>query len=229
VQIADIGGGALMAAIGILAALWAREETGRGQFVDIAMMDGSVAWQVAHALGHLVGKPEPARGDTLLTGRYPCYAIYETKDGRHVTVGALEPHFWRTLCERLGVPEFVERQFADGEERAAMFRRLRACFRERTMDEWVRLLADENICFGPVATVGEMMQDSQVLHRRMIVEMEDAQGARQHTLGNPIKLSDTPPTLRTPPPALGDHSEAVLGSLGYSAGDIASLRERGVI
>jgi len=137
VQIADIGGGTLMAAVGILSALWAREETGRGQFVDIAMMDGSVAWQVVHVMRWLADRREPARGDTMLTGHHPCYAIYETRDGRHVTVGALEPHFWRTLCERIGLPEFVETQFAEGEKREEMFRRVRARFRERTMAEWV--------------------------------------------------------------------------------------------
>src|SRR6266446_335741 len=108
VQIADIGGGALMAAVGVLAALWAREETGRGQLVDL--------------FRYLLERDEPARGDTLLTGRYPCYAVYETRDGRHVTVGALEPHFWRTLCERLGMPAFVDQQFAEGEAREEMFR-----------------------------------------------------------------------------------------------------------
>jgi crotonobetainyl-CoA:carnitine CoA-transferase CaiB-like acyl-CoA transferase len=229
VQIADIGGGALMAAVGILGALWAREETGRGQFVDIAMMDGSVAWQVVHGLRYLMDGQEPARGDTLLTGHHPCYAIYETKDGRHVTVGALEPHFWRTLCERLGMPELTEKQFVEGPEREAMFARVRARFRERTMAEWVDALADLDICFGPVATLGEMMRDPQVLHREMVTETTDAKGRRLRTLGNPIKLTGTPPTLRAPTPALGEHTDAVLSSLGYSAGDIAALRSRGVV
>src|SRR5213593_2953995 len=203
VQIADIGGGTLTATIGILAALWAREETGRGQFVDIAMLDGSVAWQVVHLLRWFADKREPARGDTLLTGHHPCYAIYETRDGRHVTVGALEPHFWRTLCERLGFPEFVETQFADGPVRDEMFARIRARFRERTMAEWVAELADLDICFGPVATIGEMMRDPQVRHRGMVTETDGGKVA----LGNPVKLTDTPPTLRTPPPELGAHTD----------------------
>src|SRR6266850_1574039 len=181
VQIADIGGGALTAAIGILSALWAREETGTGQFVDIAMMD--------------------------------------------VTVGALEPHFWRTLCERLGMPELVAKQFAEGEERDEMFRRVRARFRERTMAEWVTDLADLDICFGPVATLAEMMRDPQVRHRGMVAEGADG----RTTLGNPIKLSETPATLRAASPELGQHTDTVLGSLGYSPGDIAGLRARGVV
>jgi len=225
VQIADIGGGALMAAVGILAALWAREETGRGQLVDIAMMDGSVAWQVVHVFRYLLERDEPARGDTLLTGRYPCYAVYETRDGRHVTVGALEPHFWRTLCERLGMPAFVDQQFAEGDAREEMFRAIRAKFRERTMADWVTALADLDICFGPVATLGEMVADPHVRHRRMIVELPDG----KRTLGNPIKLSNTPPAIQTPAPELGQHTESVLSSLGYSAGDIAGLRARSVV
>jgi crotonobetainyl-CoA:carnitine CoA-transferase CaiB-like acyl-CoA transferase len=172
---------------------------------------------------------EPERGETMLTGHHPCYAIYETRDGRHVTVGALEPHFWRTLCERLGLPELAASQFAEGEEREAMFRRLRAAFKERTMVEWVERLADLDICFGPVATLSEALRDPQALHRGMVVDMDDGRGHRRRTLGNPIKLADTPPTLRTPPPALGEHTDAVLASLGYSAGDVAGLRERGVV
>jgi len=225
VQIADIGGGALMAAVGILSALWAREATGAGQFVDISMMDGAVAWQVVNVLRFLIEGQEQHRGDTLLTGHHPCYAIYETKDGRHVTVGALEPHFWRTLCERLGFPELAPKQFADGAERLEMFRRLREKFRTRTMAEWVAELADLDICFGPVATIGEALEDPHVRHRGMVVEGPDG----RRTLGNPVKLSATPPALRTAPPAFGAHTDAVLGALGYTPGDVAGLRERGVV
>ena len=224
VQIADIGGGALMAAVGILAALWAREETGKGQFVDIAMMDGAVAWQVINVFRTLLDGQEQRRGATLLTGRHPCYAVYETRDGRWVTVGALEPHFWRTLCDRLGLAELADQQFAEGPECDAMFRTLRDKFRERTMAEWVELLADQDICFGPVASVAEMMVDPQVRHRRMVVELDG-----RRTLGNPIKLSSTPPELRTAAPRLGEHTDRELARLGYSAADISGLRERGVI
>lgn len=229
VQIADIGGGALMAAVGILAALHAREETGGGQFVDIAMMDGSVAWQVVHASRFIVDHQEPARGDTLLTGHHPCYAIYETRDGRHVTVGALEPHFWRTLCERLGMPEYVAKQFAEGPEREEMLARIRARFREKTMAAWVAELADLDICFGPVSNFAEMLADPQVRHREMVVQMADGKGRQLTMLGNPVKLRATPPTLRTPPPELGQHTDVVLATLGYSQADIAGLRERGVV
>ncbi|HZP40896.1 MAG TPA: CaiB/BaiF CoA-transferase family protein [Candidatus Binatia bacterium] len=229
VQVADIGGGSLTAAVGILAALLAREETGAGQFVDIAMMDGVVAWQVINALRYFVDGAEPARGDTYLTGHHPCYALYETKDGRHVTVGALEPHFWRTLCERLGHPELAAKQFAEGAEREEMFRVLRARFRERTMAEWVAELADLDVCFGPVAKLSEALADPQVRHRRMVIEMPDERGVARRTLGNPVKLSATPPAFRTPPATLGQHTDEILASLGYSPADVAGLRARGVV
>jgi crotonobetainyl-CoA:carnitine CoA-transferase CaiB-like acyl-CoA transferase len=229
VQIADIGGGSLMAAVGILSALLAREQTGRGQYVDIGMMDGAVAWQVINVFNHLARGDEPACGDTMLTGHHPCYAVYETSDGRHVTVGALEPHFWRKLCQELGMPEAGEQQFCEGAERAALFARVRAKFRERTMAEWVERLADLDICFGPVATVSEMLRDPQVRHRQMVVEMDDGRGGKRQTLGNPIKLSDTPPQIRTPAPTLGEHTDAVLLGLGYTKDDLAGLRGRGVI
>lgn len=223
VQIADIGGGALMAVAGILAALLAREETGEGQYVDIGMMDGAVAWQVVN-LTNLLGMGQPPRRErTMLTGYWPCYAIYECRDGRFVTVGALEPHFWRNLCDHLGVPEFAALQFSEP-DRDRVFAVLRAKFRERTMAEWVERLADLDICFGPVATVEEMMADPQVRHRAMVVEH-----AGRTTLGNPIKLSATPPCLRTPPPTLGEHTAEVLGALGYSGEEITALRERGVV
>src|SRR2546427_4731439 len=102
VQIADLGGGALMAAVGILAALVAREQTGRGQLVDVAMLDGAVAWNVYHTLLYLLSGRPPERGKTQLTGDFPCYAVYQPRDERHVTVGAHEGQFWAMLCRHLG-------------------------------------------------------------------------------------------------------------------------------
>ena len=127
------------------------------------------------------------------------------------------------------MPEAGELQFCEGEQRDQLFARVRAKFKERTMAEWVERLADLDICFGPVASVSEMLRDPHIRHRQMVVEMEDGHGNRRQTLGNPIKLSDTPPTLRTPNPDLGQHTDAVLTDLGYTKDDLAGLRARGVI
>src|SRR5207302_4186560 len=165
VPVADIGGGALMAAVGILTALVARERTGRGQFVDVAMLDGTVAWNVYHMLLYVLAGRAPERGRTQLTGHYPCYAVYQTRDGRHVTVGAYEEHFWTTLCRHFGREDFIAVQWDEGEKREEMFRFFRAAFRAKTLAEWRAGLGEEGVCFGPVNTLGETFGDPPVAHR----------------------------------------------------------------
>ncbi len=224
VPIADIGGGALMAAVGILTALVARERTGRGQFVDAAMLDGTVAWNVYHMLLYVLAGRAPERGRTQLTGHYPCYAVYETRDGRHVTVGAYEEHFWTTLCRHFGREDFIAVQWDEGEKREVMLRFFRAAFRAKTLAEWRAELGEKEICFGPVNTLEETFADPQVRHRGMVV----GEGDRMMP-GPPIKLSDTPASIRTPPARFGEHTEEVLGGLGFGAGEIARLRRDGVV
>jgi crotonobetainyl-CoA:carnitine CoA-transferase CaiB-like acyl-CoA transferase len=223
VQIADIGAGALMAAIGILSAVIAREQTGRGQFVDIAMLDGAVMWNVYNILLHILGQ-DPQRGRVQLTGWYPCYAIYETRDHRYVTVGAFEAHFWATLCRHFGREDFVEQQWAEGAQRDAMFAFFRAAFREKTLVEWLAELGSKDICFGPVNGIDDVFADPQLRQRGMVIE----DGATR-TVGNPIKLSDTPPSIRTPPPTFGQDTDAVLGEMGISAAECARLRAAGIV
>lgn len=224
VQVADIGGGALMGAVGILAAIIARQQTGKGQYVDIAMMDGSVLWNVFHILMYLVQGKQPERGRTQLTGHYACYAVYETKDGKYVTVGALEPHFWRNLCEKLGVPEFVADQFAEGERREEIFRVLRERFRSKTQAEWLEELGRIDICFGPVNDIPTALADPQVRHRGIVWQRDG-----KIFLGCPIKLSETPPRPPSAPPEFGEHTEQVLRCLGFDAEAVASFRRDGVI
>jgi crotonobetainyl-CoA:carnitine CoA-transferase CaiB-like acyl-CoA transferase len=224
VQIADIGAGALMAVIGILCAVIARQQTGRGQMVDISMLDGAALWNVYPVLLHLLGET-PQRGRTQLTGYNACYAVYETKDHRYVTVGAYEGHFWATLCTSLGHPEFIERQWVEGDERQHILETFRAIFRTKTQAEWMAELGERDICFGPVNDVGQMLADPQLRHRGMVVDQPNG----RPTLGNPVRLSDTPPSLRTPPPLFGEHTETVLQELGFDAAGIERLRADGVI
>jgi crotonobetainyl-CoA:carnitine CoA-transferase CaiB-like acyl-CoA transferase len=228
VQIADIGGGALMAAVGILAAAIAREETGRGQLVDIAMLDGSFAWNVFHVMLYLATGRVPERGRTRLTGHHPCYAIYETRDGRYLTIGALEPHFWTTLCRHFGREDFIETQYVEGAKREEMFAFFRAAFREKTLAQWLSELGDKDVCIAPVNTLAEALADPQIRHRGMAVEMPGPSGPLA-AIGIPIKLSETPGTIRTPPAGFGEHTDLVLAELGYDVESIAGLRARGVI
>src|SRR4029453_5008811 len=129
VQIADIGAGSLMAAVGILTALIARDATGRGQMVDVAMLDGAAAWNVYHTLMQQLSGSPPTRGGEQLTGRVPVFAVKKRKDARHLTIAALEPHFWATLCRHFGREEFVPMQWAEGADREGMCAFFRAQFR----------------------------------------------------------------------------------------------------
>jgi len=224
VQIADIGGGALMAVIGGAAAVIARQQTGRGQLVDIAMLDGAAMWTVYPLLLHQLGQ-DPRRGRTQLTGSHPCYAVYETRDGRYLTIGAYEPHFWATLCRALGLERYLEQQWSEGPLRVTMQAEFRAAFRARTLAEWMHALGNQDICVGAVNSVEDMLADPQLRHRGMVTTGPDG----QTTLGNPIKLSDTPASLRTPPPVFGQDTDTVLAGLGLDAAAIERLRSSGAV
>jgi crotonobetainyl-CoA:carnitine CoA-transferase CaiB-like acyl-CoA transferase len=228
VQIADIGGGAMMGVIGILSAVIAREQTGHGQYVDIGMLDGSVAWNVYHLLLYQLSGQLPGRGREQISGHHACYNVYETRDGRYVTVGAYEGHFWATLCRHFGREDFVPWQWDTGDKRTEMLAFFRAAFREKTLAQWMAELGDQEICFGPVSTLDEMVRDPQVVHRQMIVDIDTPAGPMRAT-GTPIKLSDTPASIRTPPPVYGEHTAAVLAGLGLTADEIATLRARAVV
>jgi crotonobetainyl-CoA:carnitine CoA-transferase CaiB-like acyl-CoA transferase len=228
VQIADIGAGSLLAAVGILAALTARETTGRGQLVDVAMLDGAAAWNVYHTLLHQLSGALPQRGREQLTGRFACYAVYETRDHRHLTIGAYETHFWAALCRHFNREDLIPLQWADDPERETTFAFFRDAFRQKTLAEWTSELGELDICFAPVATLDEVFQDPQLRHRGMIVEMDTPAGPTRF-FGPPIKLSDTPATIRTPPRGLGTDTDDVLASLGLDATAIAKLRADGVV
>ena len=227
--IADYSGGGLMAAVGILAALQSAERTGRGQFVDISMFDGVLGFQHASLAEYLDTGQSPLRGNFWLGGNIPCYSVYETKDGKAVTLGPLEPHFWANLCRALGREDFIEAQWAEGEKRQEIYDFLRQTFRQRTRDEWVAFFEGKDVCLGPVKNWDETLQDPQVRHRQMIVEAEHPQVGRLPQIGIPIKLSETPGEIKEPAPSLGQHTEAILKELGYPAEDIERLRRERVI
>ena len=231
VQIADLGGGGMLAAIGILTALIAREKTGKGQFIDVAMLDGVVAWLSIHAWMHFAGfQAFPLkRGEMVLNGGVPSYNVYETKDGKYITIGALEPWFWQNLCKTLDREDLIPYQFATGKEGMKVRSALREIFLTRNRDEWFDLLKDEDVCVAPVNTIEGVFTDPQVLHRKMLIEMLHPKLGKIKQIGIPIKFSDTPGRIRSPPPSLGQHTEEILQSLRYRKDEIEELREKNVI
>lgn len=228
-SVADVGGGSLMAAFGILAALASRNATGRGQFVDISMTDGLVAWLCYHAADYLFADTEPRGGERPFIGAAPCYNVYHCADGRHITLGIIEEHFWHAFCELIARPDLRSQQWPDGELAQKQQAELAEIFARESCAVWAARLAQADIPASPVNSMAEAFTDPQLQHREMLLHMEHPVEGRIPQLGFPIKFSRSPGQLRTPPPLLGQHSEEVLEGLGYNPAGIAELRAREVI
>jgi crotonobetainyl-CoA:carnitine CoA-transferase CaiB-like acyl-CoA transferase len=225
VQIADQGGGGMLAAIGILAALVERGVTGRGRFLDVSMLDGVVSWLSVHAAAFLAtGEISPGGGGAL-SGGLACYRVYRTSDGRYLTVGALEPPFWRTLCAALDCPDLIDDQYAPPSRQSEMAKRLQEVFETRSRDEWMQTFRGVSACVGPVNDLAEALEDPQVRHRGMVAEVD----GRPVGPGRPLKLSGPPPGSFRRAPELGEHTAEVLASIGVTDDELRALRSQGVV
>jgi crotonobetainyl-CoA:carnitine CoA-transferase CaiB-like acyl-CoA transferase len=223
-QIADLGGGALMAALGILAALQEARRSGEGQMVDISMTDGSLAWLVMEA-GRYFGSGEvPKRGEVMLSGGIICYRPYEAKDG-WVTCGALEPKFWGAFCRGVGREDLIEQQFAKPGSDA--HRQVEEIFRTKTREEWGAFNDEHDAMIEPVLDLDEALESELVREREMVISYEQPEFGEIRQLGFPIKLSRTPARVERPAPALGEHTSEVLIESGYSAEEVQALEESG--
>ena len=227
--IADYAGATLHSVIGILLALVARDKTGKGQQVDIAYTDGVVSLMTQFACGYLAtGDPAAAKAQLGMLVSNAGYGVYQTKDGKYISLGCVEPWFWQNLCLALGRKEFIP-EFANWDRQ----QEIRGCFAEtlltRTRDEWFEQFKDRNIAVGKVYDVDEVFRDPQVLHRQMLVEVEDSSGAREKHIGIPIKLSDTPGMIRSTAPTPGEHTRQILLEMGYTEGEIKRLCQKGTI
>lgn len=228
VQIADIAGGGMNAAIGVLLALFARKNTGKGQYIDISMTDGMLAFlPVALYFRQLTGS-DPQRADSLLSHRYACYNTYETADGRFLSIGAVENRFWKRLCDHLGVPEYAALQY-DDDRRSEILEFMRSTFRKKTLDEWDAELADLEICWGRVQNLSEVLSDPLFREREMILELKAKAADVQTAIGVPVKLSETPGSVRSPAADFGENTTAILKELGYSEKEIQQFAEAEVI
>ncbi|MGI8660971.1 MAG: CaiB/BaiF CoA transferase family protein [Thermoleophilaceae bacterium] len=227
-QIADLGGGALMAAFGVMVALRERERSGEGQLVDVSMADGALSWLALVAAGYLAGGPLPRRGALELAGSLLCYRPYRCKDG-WVTLGALEPKFWVAWCRGVAREDLMDYQFEPPGSDAHL--EVERIFLGHTRDEWLQFASLNDCCLEPVLELDEVLESRLVREREMVVAL-DQPGAQRpvRLLGTPVKLSRTPadPT-RAPGPGLGEHTQPVLEGLGYSVEEIALLLGQGAI
>ena len=219
-QIADLGGGALMAAFGILAALHERERSGEGQLVDVSMTRGAQSWLALVAARFLADGVVPERGGLELAGALACYRPYECADG-WVALAALEPKFWQTLCRGLEREDLVERHMDPGVAEV-----LEAIFATRTRAEWSAFDDEHGCCLSPVLGLDEALARAP---ENVVAIDQPGAAAPVRLLGPPVALSRTPPRGPRPGPALGADTDAVLAAAGYGAEEIGRLRAAGAV
>jgi len=229
--LADMTTGVMQSTIGILLAICARERTGRGQWVDISLTDGVVFVLngIPEVAEYLMSGVIPERGQGIFGGNQPPYAVYQTGDDKYLTVGCLEPHFWLKLCTALGREDLVLHQYTSSPKKEEVFDELKQIFRTRNRDEWFELLSKADVPVGKVLGADEVFSDPNVLHRQMVFEVDHPKFGKMKQIGLPIKLSDTPWQVRIPAASLGEHTDEVLSSMGYSRDDIDALRKERVV
>ncbi len=228
VPIADLAGG-FNAAVAILASLRTRDRTGRGEFIDVSIYDTAVTLLVLGLARYLATGEEPMPGETLLTGSFPFYSLYETKDGQWLSVATVEPKFWERMCELIGAPELTGKQFAEPPERPAIAETLAARFRERTLAEWEPLFFTERLPIAGVRRVPEVVHDPQVKARGLLPTVDVPGVGKLQVISHPAKHTKTETRNPARVPRKGEDTDVILRSLGYTSRQIEALAKKDVV
>ena len=228
IQIADMAGGGLQAAVGILLALYAREKSGMGQYIDISMSDGALSLlNLQLYLQQRSGEP-PLRGNNRLSHRYACYNTYETGDGKYIALGAVENRFWKRLCDSLGATQYGKLQY-DEDRREEIIAFMRKKFLEKTQAQWEEFLSGVDCCWAPVRTMAEVIREPVFQERKMVVTLISEDGSEEVHLGTPIIMSKSPAAVRKRPVRFGGDTPAILRELQFTEAQIRSLAKKGIV
>jgi crotonobetainyl-CoA:carnitine CoA-transferase CaiB-like acyl-CoA transferase len=236
--VADYAGATMHGVAGIMFALFARERTGEGQFVDVSYLDATISLLAAtpNVRDYFADDIMPGRGKGIFGGGYAYYGFYETKDRKMISIGCTEPWLWENLCDAIHRPDLKDCGMkavdfsSDTTERHSYARaELQKLFLTKTRDEWFDILTKADVCIGKVYDVPEVFQDPQVRHRQMAMELDHPVAGKVIQAGIAVKLSNTPGSFRSFAPALGQNTEDVLRAMGYGAAKIAELREKRVV
>jgi crotonobetainyl-CoA:carnitine CoA-transferase CaiB-like acyl-CoA transferase len=226
IQIADIASGSNNAVIGILAAVIHRQRTGEGQHVDVSMTDGVVAFNAISGAAFLVDGTENRREEGFLNGG-SLYDFYETKDGRYLSFGGLEPQFFAAFCETIGRPDLIPGSVFPP-ELPRVKEEVREALKTKTREEWMALFAKVDACVEPVLALGEALADPHVSARGLVVEVDLPGEGTVRQLGHPIRYSATPPEYRSAGVPAGTHTREVLRELGYTDAEIEKFEKTGL-
>jgi alpha-methylacyl-CoA racemase len=228
VQTADIGG-ALFAAIGVLSALVARSLNGTGAYIDASLFHSAVSMMTFSAATLMIEEAPVEPRQRHLAGLYPCYNVYQTKDGRYMALGALETVWWGDFCEAIGRNDLIAVQFPREGERESVIAEVQRVFAERTQQEWTDFFADRNLCCEPINTLQEALFLPVVRDRGMVRGVDHPSAGRLHQIGSPLRSSSESWEQINPPPLLGQHTVEILQSLGYDDEAIQQLIAKQVV
>jgi crotonobetainyl-CoA:carnitine CoA-transferase CaiB-like acyl-CoA transferase len=231
VAITDIAAG-MFAAYGVVLALYAREKTGKGQHIDISMLDCQVSWLTYQAGNFFATGTSPKRLGSAHPTIVP-YQAFETQSG-YINVAVGSEKLWHDFCAAISHEELAENpKYKTNkdrvENREELIAVLQKIFSQKTAEEWLKALDEKGVPAGPIYTFDQIFSDPQVLHRHMLLEMEHPTAGKIHQTGIPVKLSQTPGSIERYPPLLGEHTEDLLTDMGYHSDEIHTLKEKGVI
>lgn len=217
IQIADIGGGAQWTLAAIMFALFARQKDGKGRYLDVAMTRCVVPWMSLYLSQYAADGTVPERGTTKAGGHFACYNIYETSDGRYVTIGAAEPKFFAKFCDIVGKPHLSKTQYDEGPNRVAAIEELRQMFKENTQQHWADLLMNENVCFTPVRSFDEVISDEGITANGLVGAYEHPVEGSVVNIGFPVDIPGVELSDVKPAPGYGADTKRYLEMAGYDA------------
>lgn len=225
--LADMAGAGLHGVIGILLALAAREKTGKGQFVDISYLDGTMALLGTDAAFYFVKDKVPKRGETITNGGAPSVQVLKCKDGEYFTIACFELIFWERLCKAIGREDLIPYHVPREDKMDWVLQELQTVFLTKTRDEWWSFLKGKDTCVAPVYNFDEAFSDPHVLHRQMIIEKDHPRIGKVKQIGIPIKLSATPGEVRTLGTPAGADTDEILAWAGYTKQEVRDIRDNG--
>jgi crotonobetainyl-CoA:carnitine CoA-transferase CaiB-like acyl-CoA transferase len=221
----------MMAALALMFGIYRAEATGEGDYYDVPMTDTIVSWMELYAGEALDPDTEtPGRGGNMQTAKYPCYNVYETGDGKYVTLGAMEFHFWENFCTEVGLEAYANDadHFPEGDRLDEIEADVAAVFAERSREEWLDFFDPTEVPVAPVNDLDEVWEDPQVVERGLLSSLE-IDGEEVPMVDNPVKTRTDREWIRERHPALGEDTRELLSESGMSAAEIADLAADGVI
>jgi crotonobetainyl-CoA:carnitine CoA-transferase CaiB-like acyl-CoA transferase len=229
IQIAGAGAGGMNAAMGVIASLLRRERTGKGQYIDAAILDGLVPYLTLSMCQFMHNGKQPRRGESLFSGGYAFWNVYRTKEGRYISLGCWEKKYWENFCRAVNREDLAREQHAPPPRQNEIIDEVRSIFMAKTRDEWLEALDPSDICYAPVNSLKEALEHPQIRHRVLWFKEKHPEDGEIPQPGFPMKFNEDQPGWRTPPPGLGEHNRQILDELGIDEVELRELKAAGII